>query len=243
MSSNTDLKQFAALRMPKYRQKYGQFVVEGRKSVAELFHSSLKIVNILATSDAVAKYKIPFEVQVISSRDYQKISQMDTPPGILAVVETPQQGNWENTMEEKLTLALDGISDPGNLGTMVRTADWFGIRHILLSEDCTDFYGHKCISASMGAFTRVNIYRGNLPRLLSKRHTYGCFMQGKPVYETAFQPPAVIVVGSESHGIRTETAAILREKICIPALGQGESLNAGVAAGIVMYEAARSLHK
>lgn len=241
MSSNADLKQFAALRMPKYRQKYGQFIVEGRKSVLELFHSSLKIVNILATSDFAAKYKLPFEVQVISDRDYQKISQMDTPPGILAVVDIPAPGDWNETENEKLSLALDGISDPGNLGTMVRTADWFGIRHILLSDDCTDFYGHKSISASMGAFTRVKIYRGNLAQMLNSRNAYGCFMQGNPVSAAQFKPPTVIVVGSESHGIRAETAAVLSEKISIPGCGKGESLNAGVAAGIVMYEAAQRL--
>jgi TrmH family RNA methyltransferase len=241
MPSNADLKIFAALRMPKYRQKYGQFVVEGRKNVSELFHSSIQIVNILATSAALAKYKPEFDVQVISERDYNKISQMDTPPGILAIAQIPHPADWKTASKAKLSLALDGISDPGNLGTIVRTADWFGIRNILLSEDCSDFYGHKCISASMGAFTRVNIFRGNLLHMMAENKAYGCYMQGTPVSEVNFEPPAVIVVGSESHGIRPETETILREKICIPAFGKGESLNAGVAAGIVMYEASKKL--
>ena len=236
MPSNADIKRFASLRMPKYRQKYGQFIVEGRKNVLELFHSEYQIDTILATSAFLGRHEVPYDAEQISEQDYARISQMETPPGVMAVARMRHFEPGEVDFSKETLLALDGISDPGNLGTMLRTADWFGISHVLLSTDCTDFYNHKCISATMGSFTRVRPVYCDLEKVLQGRRALGCFMDGVPLAEANLRGPLVIVVGNEARGIRPETAAALSGRIAIPGAGRAESLNASVAAGIVMHE-------
>lgn len=239
MPSNADIKRFASLRMPKYRQKYGQFIVEGRKNVLELFHSDYEIDIILATSSFLERHDAPYNAEPIDEKDYARISQMETPPGVLAVARTRTFLPEEVDFQREILLALDGISDPGNLGTMLRTADWFGITHVLLSPDCTDFYSHKCISATMGSFTRIRPVYCRLETVLQGKRALGCFMDGMPLSEADLQGPLIVVVGNEARGIRPETGAVLNSRVAIPGAGRAESLNASVAAGIVMHEVFR----
>jgi TrmH family RNA methyltransferase len=235
MPSTAEIKQYSALRMPKYRQKYGQFMVEGRKNVLEVFHSGWRIVRILATSEGIAGLKLPFEPEIISRQEYAKISQMDTPPGLCAIVEIKEWKVSQIDFNQPVVLALDGISDPGNLGTILRTADWFGFRQVVLSKDCTDVYNAKCIAASMGSFTRMEWVYGDLPEMLNNKNVLGCFMDGENVGGLVPEFPLVLMVGSEAHGIRSEAEKMVKKRISIPGAGQTESLNAGVAAGIVMH--------
>jgi TrmH family RNA methyltransferase len=235
MPSNADIKQYASLRMPKYRQKYGQFMVEGRKNVLEVFHSGWRIVRILATLEGIQGLQLPFEPEFISRQDYGKISQMDTPPGLCAIVEAQQWTVDQIDFGQPVILALDGIADPGNLGTILRTADWFGFRQVLLSDDCTDVYNAKCIAASMGSFTRMKWVYGNLQEWLKDKQVLGCFMDGDDLGSIQPDYPLVMMVGSEAHGIREGAAAAVGRRISIPGAGKTESLNAGVAAGIVMH--------
>ena len=235
MPSNAEIKQYSALRMPKYRQKYGQFMVEGRKNVLEVFLSDWKIVRILATLEGIEGLSLPFTPEMISKQDYARISQMDTPPGLCAIVEMQEWKASQIDFSQHIVLALDGISDPGNLGTLLRTADWFGFRQVLLSDDCTDVYNAKCIAASMGSFTRMKWVYGNLPALLPGSNVVGCFMDGESLHEMETDFPMVLMVGSEAHGIRREAAAMVKRRISIPGDGHTESLNAAVAAGIVMH--------
>jgi TrmH family RNA methyltransferase len=235
MPSNADIKQYASLRMPKYRQKYGQFMVEGRKNVLEVFHSGWSIVRILATLEGIDGLQLPFEPEIISRQDYAKISQMDTPPGLCAIVEVQEWTVDQIDFGQPVVLALDGISDPGNLGTILRTADWFGFRQVLMSGDCTDVYNAKCIAASMGSFTRMKWVYGNLQEWLKDKQVLGCFMDGDDVGSIQPNYPLVLMVGSEAHGIREDAAATVDRRISIPGMGKTESLNAGVAAGIVMH--------
>lgn len=162
---------------------------------------------------------------------------MDTPPGILAVAKIRQYGLGDLNLNEGITLALDGISDPGNLGTMLRTADWFGVKQIVLSKDCCDFYNLKCLSATMGSFTRVLPVYTELQEVLEKQHSAGFFMDGENIEESDLKGPVIMVIGNESRGIREETAKRIGRRIAIPGAGNAESLNAAVAAGIGLFEA------
>lgn len=221
--------------MPKYRQKYGQFMVEGRKNVLEVFHSDWRIVRILATLQGIGGLKLPFETEIISRQDYAKISLMDTPPGLCAIVEMREWKTSQIDFNQPVVLALDGISDPGNLGTILRTADWFGFRQVVLSKDCTDVYNAKCIAASMGSFTRMQWVYGDLPEILENKNVLGCFMDGENVGAISPDFPVVLLIGSEAHGIRSGAEKTVRKRISITGAGHTESLNAGVAAGIVMH--------
>ncbi|MBM3920590.1 MAG: RNA methyltransferase [Sphingomonadales bacterium] len=235
MPSTAEIKQYSALRMPKYRQKYGQFMVEGRKNVLEVFHSDWKIVRILATLQGIEGLKLPFEPEIVSRQDYAKISQMDTPPGLCAIVEIREWKSSQIDFNQPVVLALDGISDPGNLGTILRTADWFGFRQVVLSKDCTDVHNAKCISATMGSFTRMQWVYGDLTEILENKNVLGCFMDGENVGAISPDFPAVLLIGSEAHGIRSKAEKAVKKRISIPGAGLTESLNAGVAAGIVMH--------
>ncbi|NBP05030.1 MAG: RNA methyltransferase [Bacteroidetes bacterium] len=235
MPSTADIKQYSALRMPKYRQKYGQFIVEGRKNVLEVFHSDWKIVRILATLQGIEGLQLPFTPEIISRQDYAKISQMETPPGLCAIVELKKWNAEEIDFGQPVVLALDGISDPGNLGTILRTADWFGFRQVLLSKDCTDVFNSKCISATMGSFTRMKWVYGDLSVLLKNKNVLGCFMDGEDVGSVIPAFPLVLMIGSEAHGIRSNASNVVSKRISISGAGKTESLNAGVAAGIVMH--------
>jgi len=210
-------------------------MVEGRKNVLEVFHSDWKIVRILATLQGIEGLKLPFEPEIVSRQDYAKISQMDTPPGLCAIVEMREWKSSQIDFNQPVVLALDGISDPGNLGTILRTADWFGFRQVVLSKDCTDVYNAKCISATMGSFTRMQWVYGDLTEILENKNVLGCFMDGENVGAISPDFPAVLLIGSEAHGIRSEAEKAVKKRISIPGAGQTESLNAGVAAGIVMH--------
>ena len=135
-----------------------------------------------------------------------------------------------------LILALDGVSDPGNLGTIIRVADWYGIKHIVTSKDSADAYNPKTISATMGSFARVSVSQTDLTSYLPslKLPVYGAFLEGENIHKTALKQDAVLLMGSESHGIRTDCESLVTDKITIPAYGQAESLNVAMATGIIL---------
>lgn len=220
--------------MLKYRQKYGQFIVEGRKNVHELIHSSYEVDTILATSAFLERNTDLEYHELISDADYRKLSAFETPPGIMAIAKTKNFGLEDLDARAPLTIALDHISDPGNLGTIIRTADWYGINQIVLSEGCTDFYNPKTISATMGSFTRCKFLYTHLPDYLQGKNSYGCFLKGANVHNMAVNAPAVLIIGSESHGISDIVATHTQNHITIPGAGQAESLNASVAAAIAI---------
>lgn len=229
--------------MPKYRQKYGQFTVEGRKGVDELIHSRYDIQHILVTKAYITKNEIPPMAEIIDEKEMQKLSSFSTAPGVLAVANTLEFKPTDLNSQAAITLCLDGISDPGNLGTIIRTADWFGIHQIVLSEDCTDFYNPKALSSTMGSFTRCSFIYADLVGFLKGKLAVGCFLNGVSLSDYVPQAPICLVVGSESHGIREDVAAVINQKITIPGYGKAESLNAAIAAGIVMEKFARILSK
>jgi len=234
MASQSVLKNIAALRMLKYRQKYGQFIVEGRKNVYELIHSDYEVETILATPTFLDKSEWNIDAQRIGEKEYQKISTFETPPGIIAVAKIKNFKELDINLNANLILALDRIADPGNLGTIIRTADWYGINQVVLAHGSTDFYNPKTIAATMGAFTRCTFIYTNLAEWLYQKNSYGCFLEGADLHALKITTPSVLVIGSESHGISKEVTAAIQSRITIPGAGKGESLNASVAAGIAI---------
>ncbi len=239
MISQADLKQIASLGQTKYRQKYAQFLVEGRKGVEEVFHSKLQIDTILVTTDFFEQFNPGYPCEIISAKDMKRISQFVSPPGVIAVVR--KKVNENPKLQKGLNLVLDGISDPGNLGAILRIADWYGLTQIWLSDDCVDETNPKVIAASMGSFIRVDCIRKNEEIWQESKHIWGADLNGNSLYEVQ-QPLGewVLIMGSESHGIRPNYAQKLTQRLTIPKIGNAESLNVSVSTGIIID---RLIHK
>jgi len=229
------IKILQSLDKKKFRQKYNLFLVEGNKIICELPNSNIKVKEIFST-DPQKLDRTDIPVSHISENELKKISFLKTPKDSVAVCYLAA----EERMEDKnIQLVLDGIQDPGNLGTIIRLADWFGIEQIICSEDTVDFYNPKVIQASMGSFTRVNIIYTDLVEYLSETDNVniGTDMDGESIY--SFEKPEKInlILGNEGNGMRPETEALLQQCITIPRFGSSqstESLNVSMAAGIIL---------
>ncbi|SEH32385.1 RNA methyltransferase, TrmH family [Chryseobacterium culicis] len=211
------------------------FLVEGNKIICELFNSNIKIKEILST-DPQKLDRTDIPVTHISENELKKISFLKTPKDSVAVCFLAED---EKTKDKNIQLVLDGIQDPGNLGTIIRLADWFGIEQIICSEDTVDVYNPKVIQATMGSFTRVNVVYTNLVEYLSATENVniGTDMEGENIY--TFEKPEKInlILGNEGNGMRPETEKLLQKSISIPRFGKSqstESLNVSMAAGIIL---------
>jgi TrmH family RNA methyltransferase len=172
----------------------------------------------------------------ISVTDMEKISSLKTPQQITALVKIPVWPALINVkLKQKFSLVLDGIQDPGNMGTIIRTADWFGIAHIICSEDTVDVYNPKVVQASMGSLSRINVYYTNLPEILPqlKLPIFGAMLNGDNIYSTNF--------GNEGNGLRPEVAQLITKAVTIPRKGGAESLNVGIATALFCSEIARGV--
>lgn len=244
MISKNRISEIRKLHMRKFRDESRLFLVEGRKSVEMLLRSELRVVDLYATdrfSADNAALLSNVRVTEVTPAEMERISTLSTPPELLAVVEQPSA---RPLLEGQPLLVLDRIADPGNLGTIVRTANWFGIRHVLCSPDTVEFYNPKCIQATMGAFCDVQVSRADLVPFLehqcATRRVLGTFLEGEPIDTFAFQPDDIVVIGSESDGISAPVARCVTHRLTI-SRGEGsgsssESLNAAVAAAIVMQQ-------
>jgi TrmH family RNA methyltransferase len=244
MISKNRISEIRKLHLRKYRDESRLFLVEGRKSVEMLLRSELRVADIYATERFSADNAALLSdvcITEVAPAEMERISTLSTPPELLAVVEQP---GTRPLPEGQPLLVLDRISDPGNLGTIVRTANWFGIRHIVCSPDTVEFYNPKCIQATMGAFCDVQVSRADLVSFLDRqcasRRVLGTFLDGDSVDTFAFQHDDIVVIGSESDGISAPVARCVTHRLTIPR-GEGsgsssESLNAAVAAAIVMHK-------
>lgn len=219
----------------KFRQKYNLFLVEGNKTIKEIPNSAYQIQD-LYTLDAEKFENNHSTSYQVSPADLKKISFLQNPKDSVAVCEIKEQKILEGINRQ---LILDGIQDPGNLGTLIRLADWFGIKQIICSEDTVDFYNPKVIQASMGSFLRVNVVYENLEIYLQNSETsnIGTDMAGENFYTFPFPEKFNLVLGNEGNGIRPEIEDILNDKITIPRFGNSkatESLNVSMAAGIIL---------
>ena len=244
MITKNTIKQIASLRQQKFRKELGLFVVEGRKMVEELLHSDFDTVGLYATEAFLADYPAFAKAEIVSDVQMQQMSGQDTPPGILAVVRIPRQG--EIMTSSRLILALDGIANPGNMGTLIRTAEWFGIRDVVCSMDCVELWNPKVVQATMGSLFRVKVWETDLPTYLQQakaegKAVYGALLEGENLFQMKEKPEGILVIGSESHGIRAEVLPCITHPVTIPRAGGSvtESLNAAVAGGILMAEMSR----
>lgn len=229
------IKILQSLDKKKFRQKYNLFLVEGNKIIRELPDSRFKIKEIFST-DPQKLDRMEAPVTHISENELKKISFLQNPKDSVAVCYLHPE---EKTEDKNLQLVLDGIQDPGNLGTMIRLADWFGIEQIVCSEDTVDFYNPKVIMASMGSFTRVNIVYTNLTEYLSETENIniGTDMDGENIYSFERPEKMNLILGNEGNGMRPETEELLHKSVMIPRFGKSqstESLNVSMAAGIIL---------
>lgn len=239
MITKNTLKLIQSLKQQKYRKEHGLFVVEGRKMVEELLTSTFEVEYLFATERYLGENRPLREMETVTEVQMAQMSGQDTPPGILAVVRIPKSNGIKN---EGMVLALDGIANPGNMGTIIRTAEWFGIRQVVCSEDCVELWNPKVIQATMGSVFRMNIVYTDLAAYLQGGRTlgrpvYGALLEGENIFKKEGRwEDGVIVIGSESHGIREAVLPLITHPITIPrAKGSiTESLNASVAAGIIM---------
>ena len=230
MLSKNDIKEIRALGQKKFRDERGLFVVEGEKLVEEALRSGFDIVG-------------HYRMEEIGEETMARISQLTHPSPVLAVVRQPSQPALPSVGPDELVLALDGIRDPGNLGTILRIADWFGIRHVLASADTVELYNPKVVQATMGAIFRVQVYYGDLTRSFTSLRipaVYGTFLEGDTIYQTPLTKGGILVMGSEANGISPEVAATVTQKLYIPHYPAGahtsESLNVAVATAIACSE-------
>jgi len=252
MLSRNELKRVHSLQLKKYREIHNQFLAEGTKLVLEILDSGFSISGIYATTGWIRETSLPpasasIPVTEISESEMARITALSSPGPVLAVVNIPAPSPFPVNTGDDLMLALDDIHDPGNLGTIIRIADWFGIHHIICSEYTVELYNPKVIQSTMGYFVRVNLHYTNLPGFFSSLdpsvRIFGTFVEGKPVYSAALSPAGIIVIGGESSGISAETASFVTDKISIPSYpvnrgrkDRAESLNASVATAIVCSE-------
>lgn len=245
MPTKNEILAVRALRQRKTRHIERKFTVEGHKVVGEALASGWQVHGVFCASGTDAPDA--WHAVQVSVRDMERMSNFSTPPGVLAVMGMPDDsssmpGPGELTALRGLHLGLDGLSDPGNLGTIIRTADWFGLQEIWASSDTVDAFNPKVVQASMGAVFRVGVRYVDLEALLDLAldaglHTAALDLEGTPLQtaDLASRTRATLaVLGSESHGLRSTVAQRCNERIHIPGGGASESLNAAVAASIVL---------
>jgi RNA methyltransferase, TrmH family len=248
MLNRNQIKIIHSLKIKKFRKEHKLFVAEGSKTVSELFSSSYNIRWLIATKTwlqennyLINRKNINREgVYEAEESEMKKISFLTTPQDVIAVAEIPEE-NFNIRSINNLALALDDIQDPGNLGTIIRIADWFGINHILCSEGCVDLYNPKVIQAAMGSFTRVRLIYTNLKDVLEKAANsnlpvFGAFLDGENIYAMKKEPKGIIVMGNEGKGISAEIEELINKKITIPRFGGAESLNVSVATAVICSE-------
>ena len=242
MISKTLISQIRLLHHKKHRDEQGLFMVEGVKSCMEVLQSEQEVTQCYITSrHSERSEESQTDWVTISEKEMERISCLTTPTEIFCIVKKTHH-NINNLDDTKPLLVLDAIRDPGNLGTMIRTADWFGFDQILCSEDCVEFTNPKVIQATMGSFTRVKIVYANLADYLktqANRTVYGLTMNGEPIQKQIFKNNDIVIIGSESHGISEKLTSFIKTKIEIPMFphegSAPESLNAAMAAGIFMH--------
>lgn len=236
MLSKSQIKLITSLKQKKYRSQHQLFVAEGIKTVTELLNSSFKLHHLYTITD---EFDVPDALQsIISSDELQKLSFLKSPNTVLAVFEMSKPRPID---PDQLIVALDGISDPGNLGTIIRLCDWFGVRDLICSSNSVDCFNPKVIQASMGSIARVNITYTDLGDLISSSDTavFGAFMNGDIVYKLHLPDSGILVLGNEANGISESIEAIIINRISIPRFGHlkaTESLNVANATAILLSE-------
>ena len=238
MLSKARIKFVKSLQIKKYRKQEQCFIVQGAKSVQELLRSDFETLFVTGTPAFLETLPGPdvegVEVIETTERELESLGEWQTNDAGLAVAQMKENKPFQRP-KGSFTLVLDDIRDPGNLGTIIRSADWFGINQIIASPETADFYNPKVISATMGSFTRSRFYYAPLEEVLESaaERVYGAYLDGRDVHSEAFSDGGLILIGNESRGISEGLAAFVTDKITIPRYGQAESLNAAIATAVI----------
>ena len=244
MLSNAQIKQIRSLHQNKYRRKLNRFLSEGTVNVLEFIHGPLPVIAIYATESWIAKYSEEnkdLPIQPISAREMEKISALKNPSEVLAVIEKPEYSLPDLSSTENFVLALDNIRDPGNLGTIIRTADWFGIPDVVCSHETVDAFNPKVVQATMGSLARIRVHYTSLTQWLSSKPSdfplWAAVLDGDDIRQSQPPPKGILLIGSEAHGISPSLSPFFDKKIKIPSAPnrKTESLNAAVATAILCY--------
>jgi TrmH family RNA methyltransferase len=233
--SKSEIKLIRSLAKRRFREENGLFVVEGEKLVQEAIESGWDILEI-------------FRMEEIGEELMSRITLLSSPSPALAVIRIPETISSLSPDNNNLSLALDSIKDPGNLGTIIRLSEWFGIDTIYCSENCVDIYNPKAVQSTMGAIFRSKVVYTDLSRLIKenegKMPVYGTFMNGNKIYDQSLPKGALVVMGSESEGISPAVEALIHKRLAIPSFSlsekSSESLNVAIATAVICSEFKRS---
>jgi len=256
MLSNNRISFVKSLHQKKNRFAEGLFLAEGDKLVREYLQSDFQVEEVYAQSDWLKEHGkligIGVESYGATSKDLERLSTLVTAPDVIAVVKVPEVRIHLSEYFSGLTLILDGIRDPGNMGTIIRTADWFGVSRIVASDDSAEHWNPKVVQASMGSLTRIRIVNYELTNFFSELNSfartnnrdvlpvYGTFMDGKNIYKEELTAEGFIVIGNEANGIRETTEPFVNHRLSVPSFSEGpakaESLNAAIATALVLAE-------
>ena len=237
MVSKNQIKLITSLQQKKFRKEHQLFFAEGKKVIQELIHSNFFLENLFTTTASFPEVN-PKKILPISESELKKISALTTPNDCLAVFRMPES---KSINETGLIVALDDIRDPGNLGTIIRLCDWFGISELVCSEETVDIYNPKVVQATMGSIARVNVTYVNLEKFIAETTlpVFGTFMDGDNIYKSDLPKEGIIVMGNEANGISSQIEKAVNHRIAIPRFGnlqQTESLNVATATAIILSE-------
>ena len=244
MITKNTIKLIQSLKQQKFRKEHQLFVVEGRKMVQELLESDFEVVYLFATEKFLEQYEVHDErLETVSEVQMDQMSGQDTAPGLLAVARIKVWDQKPDPNKQQHILVLDGIANPGNMGTIIRTAEWFGITDIICSNDCVEIWNPKVIQATMGSIFRAKVTYTDLTQYLHSEKAkgtaiYGALLNGENLFSLQGNLKGIMVIGSESHGIRPDILPFITHPITIPRIGNSktESLNASIAAAIIIAE-------
>jgi len=247
MLSKSKIKLIVQLKQKKYREINNMFIAEGTINVLDFLQSDAPLIDLYATKDWMQLHQMQIKnlnSTIVTTKELKKISALSTPSDVIGVFSLPDTTFSGNIDTDNFTIALDNISDPGNLGTIIRTADWFGIRNIYCSNETVDAYNPKVVQATMGSLARVKVHYTNLKDLLESRPDnlpiLGAVLNGTRITELKTQSNGIILIGSEAHGISKGLLPFVTQKITIPSFNSDstngpESLNASIATAIICY--------
>lgn len=236
MLSKNDVKDIQSLCHKKHRDEAQLFVAEGPKLAEELLKSNFEIVSVYALKDWINENNnISSSAIEISEVELRKISSLQTPNKVLVIARQKELVE-EPVLKDTITLVLDGIQDPGNLGTIIRIADWFGVKQIVASNDTVEVYNPKVVQSTMGSICRVDLWYKELDEWMATIDTpvYGALLNGQSIYKAQKTREAILAIGNESKGIRASIGDRVKYPVTIPRIGEAESLNAAVATGIIL---------
>jgi len=242
MVTKNQIKLITSLQQKKYRIAQNMFFAEGIKGIQELLLSNFELVHLYTTKNDFQEVPLSNKT-IVQEADLKKISALTTPNSCLAVFKIPQE---KSILETGLIVALDSIRDPGNMGTILRLCDWFGIKQLLCTPETVDIYNPKVVQATMGSIARVNVNYVDLNAYINQysKVVFGTFMDGENIYKTTLPQEGIIVMGNEANGISATLEHLITKRLTIPRFGdlqQTESLNVATATAIVLSEFKRSM--